>query len=584
MGTVYVAYNEALDVDVVVKVLRPDLPSEWGISLAHRLVQEARAAARLGHPAIVRALDFGETADGSPYLVMEHLAGVDLGTELGRRGIISPIKAVRFLLPIAHGLAAAHTKNIIHRDIKPENIFLAETDAGRVQPKLIDFGVAKLDQDHLDERITAVGSLLGSPGYMSPEQARGEDAGPAADIWSLCVVLHEMVIGSLPFRGDNYNALMRSIIEDELLPLRDCLPDEPELADILERGLAKAPEQRWASMRELGAELAHWLLERDVTEDVCGTALDTTWLDDRPAKKAYDAFGSIPPPSALRASQRISTPPKLEELVAPPPKSRRPVQVGRPAIRPPAAPPRPADLDEPVDPLPVIPPPALLMRGVDPPSERTPAADPSSEAAPSGGATAPPAVQDDPPAPKERPPRPVEPAAGLLVPPPPASRPSVTGLLTGVVRPVRAQRSISTRTGLGIGVGVVLLVVGAVYVLTRATASPDQQPFIDGGAATPGASEDSDRAEPVVTKPPEPVAEPEPGEVGARSPDAPAAPSPRGAQDRPVQIDRPAARPAAASPQDLPWDLATEPSHAPAARPQDRRPPQRSSDELYGRQ
>ena len=272
MGSVYVAQNLALDVPVAIKVIRADIESKERGQLADRLLHEARAAARLGDPAILRVFDLGTTADGQPYLVMELLEGEDLASVMDQRGELDPVEAVQLLLPIAHALAAAHEKNIVHRDVKPENIFLARTATGEVQPKLIDFGVAKLEQKAA-ARLTVVGTLMGSPGYMSPQQARGEEVDDKADIWSLCVVLYELLSGALPFDGPNYNALIRSTIENEPKPLESYGVGDPALSAIIARGMSKSWTGRWPSMRALGEALAGWLVGRGHTDDVCGSSL-----------------------------------------------------------------------------------------------------------------------------------------------------------------------------------------------------------------------------------------------------------------------------------------------------------------------
>jgi len=187
------------------------------------------------------------------------------------------IEAVQLLLPIAHALAAAHEKNIVHRDVKPENIFLSKAEVG-VTPKLLDFGIARrVDRPR---RLTLEGSLLGTPDYMSPEQARGEPAGPLTDLWSFCIVLFELISGRCPFVNDNYNALLRAIIEERTETLVDLGFGEAELSAIIDHGLEKEPTRRWASMRDLGEALAQWLLARGVLEDATGTSLRRAWLRD----------------------------------------------------------------------------------------------------------------------------------------------------------------------------------------------------------------------------------------------------------------------------------------------------------------
>jgi eukaryotic-like serine/threonine-protein kinase len=296
MGAVWRAYNETLDVDVAVKLIRAEEVDsvEGGAHLGDRLLQEARAAARLGHPAIARVFDFGTTDRGDPFIVMELLKGEDLADTLARRGQIAATKAVATLLPIAHALEAAHSQGIVHRDIKPENIFLARSADGRVQPKLVDFGVAKIDRAK-NHRLTQTGAMLGSPIYMSPEQARGDDVDRQADVWALCVVLYEMITGRPPFEGKNYNALLFSIISDEPVSITAFGAGDDELWEVVRRGLAKDPAQRWPSMQLLGASLARWSLARNVLEDITGASITAQWL--RRMQSGADVLASMMPPA-----------------------------------------------------------------------------------------------------------------------------------------------------------------------------------------------------------------------------------------------------------------------------------------------
>jgi serine/threonine-protein kinase len=247
------------------------------------MLEEARTAARIGHAAIVRTLDFGLTRLGDPFLVMELLHGEDLADLLARERRLPALAAVSTLLPIAHGLATAHEGGIIHRDVKPENIFLAATDLG-TQPKLLDFGIARFT-DRM-QRLTLEGVVLGTPDYISPEQARGEKVTPAADLWSYCVVLYELVTGRCPFQGESYYELLRAIVEQAPAPLVAHGVNEPELWRLLARGLSKRPSDRYPTLRELGQALAEWAIARGLQEDVTGTSLRRTWL--------RDAEGSVP--------------------------------------------------------------------------------------------------------------------------------------------------------------------------------------------------------------------------------------------------------------------------------------------------
>jgi serine/threonine-protein kinase len=280
MGVVWRARSTALDVEVAVKLVRSS-PTPSSDSFK-RMAREAHAAARLGHPAMATVLDFGATAEGDPYVVMELLHGESLGDVLGRERRVDPIRAVSTLLPILDGLREAHDKGIVHRDIKPENLFLAKTARGRMQPKVLDFGIAKLEESADTSKLTQDGAVLGSPGYFSPEQARGETKiDLRTDIWSICVVLYELVTGELPFSGPNYNALMMSILKDTPKSTVEHGYGDAELWRIVQRGLMRDRNKRWNSMGELGRALASWLYEQGVTADVTSRSIKEVWLEAR---------------------------------------------------------------------------------------------------------------------------------------------------------------------------------------------------------------------------------------------------------------------------------------------------------------
>ncbi|MEO8900555.1 MAG: protein kinase [Polyangiaceae bacterium] len=275
MGAVWKASNELLDLPVAIKLIRADLDRG---SLRARLQIEARAAAKLGHPAIVRVFDVGETGFGDPFIVMELLQGETLGSMIGR-GRLSGARAVQLLLPVVEALAMAHARGIVHRDLKPDNVMIA-VENERIQPKILDFGIAKLtDPRDTDHKLTEVGVVVGSPEYMSPEQARGrDDVDSGSDIWAMCVVLYEAVTGVTPFSAPNYNALLRAIVEDAPKSLTEHAAGDAALWEIVQRGLAKDRNQRHPSMSALGRALAGWLLSHGVTEDACGASLETKWF------------------------------------------------------------------------------------------------------------------------------------------------------------------------------------------------------------------------------------------------------------------------------------------------------------------
>jgi serine/threonine-protein kinase len=294
MGSVWAAHHVPLDRTVAIKVIRSDTNRQ---ELAPRLLQEARAAAKLGHPGIVRVFDVGQTAEGDPFIVMELLEGESLNERLEREHRLSPTETVRLLLPIADALRAAHAKGIVHRDIKPDNVFLVSDETG-VQPKVVDFGIAKLFVRDFDSQLTQRGVIVGSPDYMAPEQARGqEDIDPRADIWAFSVLLYETMSGQPPFEGNNYNALLRAIVESTPPSLTSLCAADAELAQLVDTGMAKDRTLRWQTMQAFGEALALWLLKQGVFEDAAGGSIEARWVQRRSEpdyRRSRPSFGSIP--------------------------------------------------------------------------------------------------------------------------------------------------------------------------------------------------------------------------------------------------------------------------------------------------
>lgn len=297
VGMVWHAHDTTLDIDVALKLIRGEMLLEETVDRLHR---EARAAAKIDHPAIVRILDLGSSEIGEPFIVMELLEGEDLRTRLGDKGAMDPIEAVRTILPIAHALEIAHAHGVVHRDVKPENVFLGRSIAPLVQPKLLDFGIAKVDHAN-DVRLTRTGALLGSPSYMAPEQARGDEADQRADIWSLCVVLYEMISLRTPFEGLNKNAILHAIITKEATPLPDVVPDLDDLWTILSGGITKDPDKRLQEMGDLVDQLCAWLLSRGVMEDIAGNPVMPA-----PPAGVRDFHSTVPPPPMPMLSSRFA--------------------------------------------------------------------------------------------------------------------------------------------------------------------------------------------------------------------------------------------------------------------------------------
>jgi serine/threonine protein kinase len=263
MGAVYEAEQTSLGKRVALKMLHRHC--EHDRDVVRRFQQEARAAARLDHPNIVEVYDLDLDLDGAPFLVMELLRGQTLASVLTREGTLSIAAAVRIALAVADALAAAHGAGIVHRDLKPENVFLATGRARELRVKVLDFGISKVRSNvHVDHRLTRTGMALGTPAYMSPEQAQAsEHVDARADVWGLGVLLYEALAGCPPFRAGTPVAQMISVITDEAPPLGLLRPDVPaELEHIVHECLRKSPDERIPSMRALAAALAPFAEER----------------------------------------------------------------------------------------------------------------------------------------------------------------------------------------------------------------------------------------------------------------------------------------------------------------------------------
>ncbi|NUO52347.1 MAG: serine/threonine protein kinase [Polyangiaceae bacterium] len=256
MGSVWAARNELTDRDFAIKFLLPELAQNR--DALHRFFLEARACGQIKHPAVVAVYDMGQAEDGAPYLVMELMEGEGLDQRLERSGIFRPGEAAACVAYVARGLEEAHVRGLVHRDLKPGNIFFAIDDRGEVVPKVLDFGVTKATVLADPKFVrTNTGAVLGSPAYMSPEQARGdEDIDGRSDVWSLGVILYETLTGKIPYDGANYNQLMVSILMDKHRPAIELNPAiGEELNDLVESTLQKDRNKRVRTARELAERL-----------------------------------------------------------------------------------------------------------------------------------------------------------------------------------------------------------------------------------------------------------------------------------------------------------------------------------------
>ena len=300
MGTVWAAEDATLARRVAVKLVREPAHGVW----LQRLAIEARETAAIHHPSVVRVLDFGLTSERTPFLVLELLEGELLSARVAR-GRMPEEDGAELGLRLAHALELTHSRGLLHRDIKPENVMLARI-ADREQPKLLDFGLAKVlrtDASRAKEpALTGTGKVVGSPEYMSPEQARGHAIGTASDVWSLSVVLYECLAGVRPFRGPTVQHTLRSLLQDAPAPIPFV---DPGLAAIVSSGLMRDPTARWSASR-LGDALAGWLLSRG---------------------RLPDPLAPLPPPGGYR-----TTPPKIR---AAHPSSRSVPPTAMPTLPPP---------------------------------------------------------------------------------------------------------------------------------------------------------------------------------------------------------------------------------------------------------
>jgi eukaryotic-like serine/threonine-protein kinase len=259
MGAVYRARHLLMDRPVALKVLHQRLLADEAARI--RFQREARTAVRLRHQNAVNVTDFGETADGYVYLVMDLLEGPTLREILAREAPIETARAISIMLQASAAVAAAHEAGIIHRDLKPSNILVTQRPDVPAVVKVLDFGVAKLAAYALDDDDPAItlrqaGALIGTPRYMAPEQYNGDDLTPAADVYSLGVILYEMLTGMAPFTGSTPVEIAAKHVSDSPHPPRNIVAAIPEdVARVVLHALEKSPEDRPANGHEFRQEL-----------------------------------------------------------------------------------------------------------------------------------------------------------------------------------------------------------------------------------------------------------------------------------------------------------------------------------------
>jgi serine/threonine protein kinase len=304
MAGVHLAYDEVLGRDVALKVLGYHLADDE--EFVERFRREARIAAALSHPNIASIHDLGETGDGTYYIVMEYVPGGTLKDRI-RKGPLPPSTAIAIALQVARALEAAHVKGTIHRDVKPQNILL--TEAGVV--KVVDFGIARAAAF---SKLTRTGHVLGTTSYMSPEQAGGKPASPRSDLYSLGVVLYEMLTGKLPYRPDTAGLIAARPTRGPLRPPKQVNPAVPaKLSDAVVRLLAQDPKQRYPDAPSLIADLEGARGERPegATTQLLSTVLRAwTAYKDRTHNKTKPYFPPAPPARPEKPAEK-----SLSELI-----------------------------------------------------------------------------------------------------------------------------------------------------------------------------------------------------------------------------------------------------------------------------
>jgi serine/threonine protein kinase len=288
MATVYKAYDSRLDREVAIKVIRRDaFPADQIDMLLKRFERESKSLAKLSHPNIVGVLDYGEH-EGSPYLVMEYLSGGTLKELLGKP--MAWRDAIKLILPIAHALEYVHDRNIINRDIKPSNVLM--TDKG--QPMLTDFGLVKIFGDEAKEgtNLTSSGSGLGTPDYMAPEQWTGEPT-TQSDLYSLGVVLYEMITGYRPYTADTpAGVLLKQATEPLPLP-KQYISDLPQnVESVLLKVLAKQPKDRYPDVHTFVNELQNLLACKEVLATLTKTETRRQQMTGKIPRQSSDASSS----------------------------------------------------------------------------------------------------------------------------------------------------------------------------------------------------------------------------------------------------------------------------------------------------
>jgi serine/threonine protein kinase len=323
MGSVYKALQPAMNRMVGVKILHPKLANRK--DLVSRFRREARAMSHLNHPNTTKVFLYGELEDGSLYIVMEFLDGKNLNQTVRAEGPFLVERALPILIQICGALDEAHKMGIIHRDMKPENIFLCQQGGLKDYPKVLDFGLAKVTEREMRPGsliLTQEGMVFGTPEFMSPEQAQGRTLTAASDIYSLAVILYEVLTGKLPFEAKSPMEYIQLHVTTKPIPLNQRVTGKtfsPLLARVMERALAKRPEDRFASAADFGKAMQAVLdgkTDLPLALEAAGDKATAKYpvVSVQPASPAQPAKAPVtsrprPNPPAVRSEGQTSTRP-----------------------------------------------------------------------------------------------------------------------------------------------------------------------------------------------------------------------------------------------------------------------------------
>ncbi len=322
MGAVYKGRHTLLQKTVAIKILKREL--RVLPDLVARFQREAIAASQIGHEGIVEVTDIGTSAAGDPFLVMEFLTGEDLATCLRANGPMPMATAARVCLEVLNAIAAAHDKGIVHRDLKPENVFVAQQARGEVL-KVVDFGISRMSAyEEGSMRLTTTGQVMGTPYYMSPEQAVGErNIGVAVDIYAVGVILYELLTGAVPFKSTNYNALLHQILDGKYQAASTLATIPPEFETIISQAMAFEPKARFQDARSFADALAPWA--EHPPSRLLPESFQCETVDQRAPNLADQALSSAPTQAAVEEAIEEAAP---VEVAAPTAKGKGRIWIG----------------------------------------------------------------------------------------------------------------------------------------------------------------------------------------------------------------------------------------------------------------